>query len=119
MPLLLATVNTVRFSCQEMFDRSVSMSVDQAFECTLESLRHSEARAVVWCRPGPAPFCAAAGGLRSPLAAAAPPLPLSHLMRWRTREDSSVISPERFLRQGRTSRSSSMMRTTAQTAIRA
>lgn len=46
--------------------------------------------------------------------------PLSHLMRWRTSEDSSVISPKPLLpRHGTTSSSSSASRTRAQTAIRA
>lgn len=63
---------------------------------------------------GPAP----AGG-RSPLPFPSTLSPLSHLMRWRTSEDSSVISPKLFLRRhGTTSSSSRTMRTMAQTAIR-
>ncbi|CAM9316237.1 unnamed protein product [Lampetra planeri] len=60
------------------------------------------------------------GRSAAPLAPLHGPFPLSHLMRWRTSDDSSVISPEeRLRRQGRTSRSSSTRRTRAQTAIRA
>lgn len=112
------------FSLQEAVDLSVSTSVGQAAVCSLESVRHSEASVTFRCRPGLTPFSSAVHGLRSlspcPFTLCARPLPLSHLMRWRTSEDSSVISPERSLRrQGRTSRSNSMMRIKAQTAIRA
>lgn len=63
---------------------------------------------------------APAGGVQpSPLFPVAL-FPLSHLMRWRTSEDSSVISPKLFLRRhGTTSSSSRSRRTRAQTAIRA
>lgn len=46
--------------------------------------------------------------------------PLSHLRRWRTSEDSSVISPKLLLRRhGATSSSSSTTSTRAQTPISA
>lgn len=108
--------------CQEAVDLPVSSSMGQADECSLESVRHSEV--TVGCKLSLTPFSTAVDALcsLSPCLLTLPAclFPLSHLMRWRTREDSSVISPERFLfRQGRTSRSNRMMRTTAQTAIRA
>lgn len=102
----------------------MSTSTGQADECSLESVRHSELSIVGWCRPSLTPFSTTADGLCAlvpcPFTLFARPFPLSHLMRWRTSEDSSVISPERSLRlHGRTSKSSRMMRTTAQTAINA
>lgn len=102
----------------------MSTSMGQPAECSLESVRHSEPSVTVRGELGLTPFSTAVDGLRPlspcPLTLSARPFPLSHLMRWRTSEDSSVISPERSLRlQGRTSRSNRMMRTKAQTAIRA
>lgn len=89
----------------------MAASLGQLDERTFKSFEHTET-----CVTS---FSSAVDGLISLSKALARPFPLSHLMRWRTSEDSSVISPERLLRlHGRMSSSSRMTRTMPQTAIR-